>query len=158
MGSVVITGLSAGVFYAWSVSVIPGTQRVTDSVYLETMQSINRAILNPAFFLVFFGSMLFLGTSGALAFSANKVAFALLLAAALTYLFGVIGVTGLGNVPLNDQLDALNLASMTADQQALFRRSYEFKWNRLHQIRTALAVLTFLLTVIALFVQTSKHA
>lgn len=42
-----LTGLSAGLFYAWAVSVIPGTRKVTDMIYLETMQSINRAIRNP---------------------------------------------------------------------------------------------------------------
>ena len=44
--TLILTGLSAGFFYAWQVSVIPGTKRVVDLTYLETMQSINRAILN----------------------------------------------------------------------------------------------------------------
>lgn len=61
--AIALTGLSAGLFYAWSVSVIPGTRKIPDPVYLETMQSINRAILNPAFFLIFFGSPLALGIS-----------------------------------------------------------------------------------------------
>ena len=59
-GAVILTGLSAGLFYAWQVSVIPGTQKVGDLTYLESMQSINRAILNPAFFLIFFGSLILL--------------------------------------------------------------------------------------------------
>ena len=33
--AVTLTGLSAGLFYAWAVSVIPGTQRVIDTTYLE---------------------------------------------------------------------------------------------------------------------------
>ena len=61
--ALILSGLSAGLFYAWSVSVIPGTKRVPDLVYLEAMQAINRAILNPAFFLVFFGSLILLGVS-----------------------------------------------------------------------------------------------
>lgn len=55
LGTVILTGLSAGFFYAWSVSVIPGTQHISDTSYLQAMQSINRAILNPLFFVVFFG-------------------------------------------------------------------------------------------------------
>jgi hypothetical protein len=35
--AIVLTGLSAGLFYAWAVSVIPGTKKVKDFTYLETM-------------------------------------------------------------------------------------------------------------------------
>lgn len=56
--ALILTGLSAGLFYAWSVSVIPGTQKIDDFSYLNTMQSINREILNPAFFLIFIGSLI----------------------------------------------------------------------------------------------------
>ena len=70
-GAVVLTGLSAGLFCAWSVSVIPGTKRVADLAYLETMQSINRAILNPVFFLIFFGSVVLLSISSIYHFKTN---------------------------------------------------------------------------------------
>ena len=46
---VIGTGLVAGLLYGWAVSVIPGTTRVGDHTYVETMQDINRAIINPAF-------------------------------------------------------------------------------------------------------------
>ena len=116
LGAVVLTGLSAGLFYAWSVSVIPGTRKVVDLTYLETMQSINRAILNPAVFVVFLGSLLFLGVATIYEFHSNKWVFGFLLASSITYLFGTIGVTGLGNVPLNDQLEALKIAETSSKQ------------------------------------------
>ena len=150
-GSVVLTGLSAGFFYAWSVSVIPGTKKIEDPAYLETMQNINRAILNPAFFLIFFGSILFLSISSILEFHTNKVTFWLLVTSSIFYLIGTVGVTGLGNVPLNDQLAALELVNVNADKMAEFRKFYESNWNRLHTIRTAFAVLSFLLSVVAVF-------
>ncbi len=149
LGAVVLTGLSAGLFYAWSVSVIPGTQKVVDTTYLETMQSINRAILNPAFFLVFFGSVVFLSISSIYEFHANKTAFWLMLGASITYLLGTVGVTGLGNVPLNDQLEAMKLGDLAINKASEFRRYYESNWNRLHQIRTVFAVLSFILAVLA---------
>ncbi len=155
-GSVVLTGLSAGLFYAWSVSVIPGTQKVVDITYLQTMQSINRAILNPAFFTIFFGSVLFLVTSSVYEFHSNKVAFWFLVTSSITYLIGTIGVTGLGNVPLNNQLDALNLAEIGTDKVTEFRRYYESNWNRLHVIRTVFAVLSFMLATIGTFIN-SNH-
>lgn len=150
-GAVVFTGLSAGLFYAWSVSVIPGTQKVVDSTYLETMQSINRAILNPAFFLIFFGSIIFLSIGSIYQFNANKTTFWLMLTSSIFYLVGTVGVTALGNVPLNDQLDVLNLGEMTSNKILEFRNFYETNWNRLHLIRTVFAVASFMLSVIAIF-------
>jgi len=156
LGSVILTGLSAGLFYAWSVSVIPGTKRLIDLTYLETMQSINRAILNPAFFLVFFGSLVLLGLSTALEFPAQKTAFGLMLAATVVYLIGMVGVTGLGNVPLNNRLDGLQLGGASTAQLAEFRTYYETRWNRLHTLRTVFGVLSFVLAVLALYVHAKK--
>jgi len=150
-GSVILTGLSAGLFYAWSVSVIPGTQNVMDTVYLETMQSINRAILNPAFYLIFFGSLLFLSGASIYEFHSSKLTFWLLLSASIFYLIGTVGITALGNVPLNDQLNVLDLATMNADKMTEFRNFYEINWNRLHLIRTVFAMFSFLLSTLAIF-------
>ena len=155
-GSVVLTGLSAGLFYAWSVSVIPGTQKLADPTYLETMQSINRAILNPAFFLIFFGSVVFLCIASIYQFHTSRITFWLMLTASIFYFVGTVGVTALGNVPLNDQLDILKLTEINPDKIAAFRNFYETKWNRLHLIRTAFALLSFLLAVLTLFFQTKK--
>lgn len=148
--AVALTGLSSGLFYAWSVSVIPGTRKVIDSTYLETMQSINRAILNPTFFLIFFGSLILLCVATAQQFGSNQT-FWLLLLAAITYAVGTVGVTAMGNVPLNNQLDELNLIDMSSDKISAFRQFYELKWNRLHLIRTAFAVAAFLLSILAVF-------
>ena len=150
-GAVVLTGLSAGFFYAWSVSVIPGTQKVINTTYLETMQSINRAILNPAFFLIFFGSILFLSIGSVYQFNTDKTTFWFILIASVFYLIGTAGVTALGNVPLNNQLDALNLNEISSSKLSEFRSFYENKWNRLHLIRTIFAVGSFLLSVLAIF-------
>ncbi len=149
--TVLLTGLSAGFFYAWAVSVIPGTRKVVDLIYLETMQSINRAILNPAFFLIFFGSIIFLSISSIYEFHSNKVTFWLLLAASITYMLGTFGVTVFGNVPLNNALDVIEISSLSMDQLTKFRNDYELRWNRLHMIRTVFAVLSFLLSLLAVF-------
>ena len=133
--ALIMTGLSAGLFYAWSVSVIPGTQKVSDATYMETMQSINRAILNPAFFLIFFGSLALLGLSTIFQFDGG-ITFWLLLSASLVYLFGTFGVTAFGNVPLNNQLDALDLSDLAINKMMEFRNYYEHEWNRWHLVRT----------------------
>ena len=50
----------AGLFYAYACSVNPGLGRLPDTGYLAAMQSINRAILNPFFLLVFMGALIIL--------------------------------------------------------------------------------------------------
>ena len=112
--TLILTGLSAGFFYAWQVSVIPGTKRVVDLTYLETMQSINRAILNPAFFVIFFGTLILLTIASVYEFHTSKLAFGLMLASSIAYLAGTFGVTALGNVPLNNELDTLDFAKTSA--------------------------------------------
>jgi len=149
--AIILTGLSAGFFYAWSVSVIPGTKRIADFNYLETMQSINRAILNPAFFLIFFGSLILLAVNTLLQFN-SEFTFWILLAATLTYLIGTFGVTALGNVPLNNSLDVLHLNDLSQDRITNMRLNYEVKWNRLHMIRTVFSVLSFLFSLLAAFI------
>lgn len=155
-GAVITTGLSAGLFYAWSVSVIPGTQKVSDEVYLQTMQAINRAIINPAFFFIFFGSIALLSIASIYQFHTSKLTFYLVLASSICYLIGTIGVTGLGNVPLNNQLDALDLSVLTNSKLAEFRAFYESKWNLLHHMRTLCAMGSFTLVVLAVFTQLKK--
>jgi uncharacterized membrane protein len=54
------TGLIAGVFYAYAVSVNLGLAAQPDASYVSTMQAINERIENPLFFLSFFGAALFL--------------------------------------------------------------------------------------------------
>jgi len=148
--SLILTGLSAGLFYAWSVSVIPGTQKIDDLSYLNTMQSINREILNPAFFLVFFGSLLALACSTYFTYSGSTKGFWFLLIATLTYLIGTIGVTGLGNVPLNNKLETLNIKELSLKEIAEFRQHFESRWNKLHTYRMLFSVLSFIMTLLAL--------
>lgn len=150
--AILLTGLSAGLFYAWEVSVIPGTRQIPDHGYLEAMQSINRAILNPAFYLIFFGSLLFLFLSTYLQFMAGaRLSAYFLLAAMLTYLIGTVGITVFGNVPMNESLDAVHLQELSSQSLHELRTAYEGKWNQWHRLRTIFAVLAFVLSIVSAF-------
>ncbi len=150
--STILTGLSAGLFYPWAVSVNPGTRQVLDMTYLETMQSINREILNPAFFLIFFGSLITLAIVSFQQYGSG-MAFWLSLGALVTYLIGTFGVTSFGNVPLNNMLDAINLQNLSAVELADLRQQYEPKWNWLHMIRTVFSVISFILILLTSFIK-----
>lgn len=152
--AILLTGLSAGLFFAWEFSVIPGTKRIDDRSYVETMQSINRAIINPAFMLIFFGALI-LQIASVFQYRGTTL-FWMLLGATLIYLFGTILVTGLGNVPLNNALDSLKLKELSVSQLSSHRANYEQHWNMLHKIRTAFAVLSFILLLTGLFITNSN--
>ena len=119
-GGIVTTGLMSGLLYGWSVSVIPGTRRVAATNYVDTMQHINRAIINPAFIIPFMGIPLVLGAAAVMQFRAGDHRRGWLLAGATaTYLVGVLGVTVGRNVPLNDALDAFDLRGSTATRSRI---------------------------------------
>src|SRR5690349_3161714 len=103
----VTTALIAGLFYAYSCSVNPGLGRLENREYLSAMQSINSAILNPVFMWSFMGTLILLPVCCYFNFQTPR--FTWLLAATLVYAIGTFGVTIMGNVPLNEQLAAINL-------------------------------------------------
>ncbi len=139
--SIVSSGLAAGLLFGWLVSVIPGTRRVGDRTYVETMQTINVAIINPAFLIPFMLTPLFLGAAAVAQYRAGNAGRAWTLgAAAVTYLVGVLGVTIGRNIPLNDALDAFDLAAASEGEISAERRSYERPWNRWHAIRTMASI------------------
>lgn len=150
--TVLLNALSAGFFVAWSVSVILGTKKVSDFTYLETMQLINREILNPVFFMVFFGSLIALTINAVLQFN-NQPVFWLVVASAIVYLVGTFGVTALGNVPLNNELEAFDINQPGLEALREFRAYYEGTWNRFHNIRTIAGMISFILLLISVFIQ-----
>lgn len=144
------TALMAGLFYAWSISVMPGIARLPDSGFLSAMQEMNRAILNPLFLLCFLGAAALLPAAAFLHYGQPlTVRFWLLLAASVLYLIGVIGVTMGGNVPLNNALDICNIQTASAKELAGMRSSFEGAWNRLNTIRTLCVTLSVLLVIMA---------
>ncbi len=150
--TVLLNALSAGFFFAWSVSVILGMKKASDFTYLEAMQNINREILNPLFFTVFFGSLIALVVNAVLQFD-NKPVFWFVVVSAIIYLVGTFGVTAFGNVPLNNELEAMNINQLNLWELKNFRTYYEETWNLYHSIRTVAGMISFILLLISVFIQ-----
>ena len=140
----------AGLFYAWSISVTPGLAQVSTQSYLESFQSMNRAILNPAFFIAFMGQAILLPFVTYWFFkSGNGPQFGYVLGATLLYWLGCMLVTMFGNVPLNNTLEVLQIEQMTGEQMKVFRSGFEKKWNQFNLIRTISTLLSLLLLILA---------
>ena len=147
---IVCTGLSAGLCFTWSNAVTTGLGRLDNFGYLSAFQQMNRTILNPLFFLVFFGPLI-LGVINMFVFkSATTTVVWLLILAVVIYFIGVLLVTVFGNVPLNEILDQTNLNTASLEDLKTLRNQFEAKWNRLHLIRTVASIVSFILLLIAL--------
>lgn len=145
--TVLTSGLMAGLFYSYSVSVNPGLKNLSDPDYLKAMQSINAAILNPVFLMCFSGLLLLFPVSCYQAYAAKLPLAHLLTAAAVSYIVGVFGLTMACNVPLNNHLANSDLSNMTGEEMTTLRKTFEGPWNRFHAFRTLAALLSFGLTL-----------
>jgi len=148
------TALIAGLFYSYSCSVNPGLGKLSDANYLSAMQSINREILNPVFFMSFMGTLVLLPLSTWLQYNpSTPLRFYLLLGATLAYGVGTFGVTMLGNVPLNNALDAFQIQSVSPETLRQQRLLFEKPWNQLHAIRTVANIVALILVLLACIVK-----
>ena len=150
----VLTGLLAGLFYAFSVSVNGALGKLTDIEYVRAMRSINRVILNPLFLASFFGPVLLLPLL--IIFFNNGFGSTyslLLLGAAVLYIGGTFGTTIAGNVPLNEALERFNPQGASEKEISEARARFEKPWNRLNTFRMYMAIGATALLVLAAFIR-----
>ncbi|MBL0888233.1 anthrone oxygenase family protein [Myceligenerans indicum] len=132
VASVALLGLSAGVFFAFSSFVMSGLDRAGDPAAGEAMTGINDTAVRPAFMSVFFGALLVTAAAGVLGLVAGDGRAAWVLAAAVVYLVGTVGVTVAANVPLNNRL-------LAATDKASGWRGYHRRWTAWNHVRTLAA-------------------
>ncbi|RFS20484.1 DUF1772 domain-containing protein [Chitinophaga silvatica] len=142
--TITILGLVAGIFYCWSVSVTRGLALLPDKEYILAFQKLNQAIQNPLFFICFFGPLILLPVCIWRNFSIC------LLLAILSYYIGVLGVTIVGNIPLNNLLETFSVQGAKIEELRLMRAQFELRWNTLNHIRTLCSLASFILTLIAM--------
>lgn len=131
--ALVLCGLSAGFFYTYESSVTPGLAGVDDTTYVLTFQSINEAVRNPGFGIVFFGSVPAIAMAVAVSWRATQGVPRALMAAALPLYVAGMAVTVTGNVGLNDDLAEVTPVTPAAAAEA--RDDFEDDWNRLNLLR-----------------------
>lgn len=142
VASVLCTGLMAGLFFAYDISVMPGLAELDDAAYAAAMRRFNTAIDGSALFgLVFLAALGLTVASAILAFRRKRRSVALpLTVAALCYL-AVLVVTVALNLPLNADLEALGHPAPAKDLHAVID---EFKsvWVTANVFRTLFCVLS----------------
>ncbi len=146
-GATFTTGLVAGVFYAYAVSVNLGLAAQPDASYVATMQAINERIQNPTFFLSFFGAALLLLAALASHYRRPPSGrFQLIALACALYIGGGFILTAFVNVPMNEEL-AHVFAGASPGELASARAAYEGPWDFWNAVRTVFSILAFLALV-----------
>lgn len=129
--------LSGGVLFAFSAFVMPALEDIAPATAVSAMQAINRFAVTPAFMALLFGTALLCVAVLGVAVVRGGDGRGWLIAGALLYLVGVIGVTSARNVPLNDALVGVEAARADAARWAAFADP----WTLANHVRTAAAVL-----------------
>ncbi|HSG30557.1 MAG TPA: anthrone oxygenase family protein [Thermodesulfobacteriota bacterium] len=141
-------GLMAGLFFIFSNTVMSALGSIKPAQGIAAMQSINRVILNPIFFIVFMGTAITcLIIAVSLIWKSDQPANFYLLSGNLFYLLGSMLVTIVKNVPMNNALDKVDPES---DEGANLWTDYLTNWTRWNHVRTVACLLACLLLIIAL--------
>jgi uncharacterized membrane protein len=141
------TGLVAGVYYAYTVSVNLGLAAQPDASYVATMQAINERIENPLFFASFFGAALFPLAALAAHYRRPRSGRLWLIAlACVLYIGGSFLLTAFVNVPMNEEL-ARVASDVSAGDLARARDAYEDPWDFWNGVRAVFSFLAFLVLI-----------
>jgi len=135
VAAAITLGLSAGLFYTYSASVMLGLGRSDDRTFVQAMQNINVAIVNPWFMAHFLGALVLTAVAAALHVPRDgRSVLPWIVAALVLYLVAIV-VTGAANIPLNNQLEAARGVD-TAEGLAAARAQFEDAWMRWNIVRT----------------------
>lgn len=133
--ALVAMGLITDMFYAFDVSVMPGLADVDDRTFVDSMQRINEATLNPVFYLSFMGATLVTPVAAVLEWRAGRRGAAVWVIAALACYGIAFLVTMAINVPLNEELVDAGDPATIADLAGV-RDDFEGPWVAWNIVRT----------------------
>ncbi len=149
-----LCSLAAGLLFAFAIVVMPGIRSLNDREFIRAFQVMDGVIQNnqPIFMLVWVGSVVFLGITVVLGIvqldGAERL---LIIVATLAYFLGVQLPTVRINIPLNNELQTLNVDSMSETEQKVARNNFEPRWNQWNVIRAAFTSLSSGLLIVLLF-------
>jgi len=135
-------GLTSGLLFIFAFAVNPGLARLSEEEYFRAMKYINIVILNPIFFLVFMGPLITMPLLTYMSWNDSSM-FILIPISTILYLLGVLLITTIKNVPLNNKLEKLN----SNEFKGVFIW-YRKPWNFWHNIRTFFSMISFLMLII----------
>ena len=143
--AVILNGLLAGLYFAFTVAVVPGLSAGRDEAFVEGFRSINAVILNGWFLSVFaLAPVTAIVVAVWSALAGFPGTWALVTAAA--FAAATMLITVAFNVPLNDALAAA--VPDSAETYRLAREAFEDPWARWNMARTLTGTAALLLLAV----------
>lgn len=139
-----------GVYFTFSTFVMRALNELPAGQASAAMNAINRVILTSWFMPLFFGSSLLALAGigyGVVKFTA-PLSQLLAVSAGTIYLLGMLGVTILFNVPLNNQLAESSASAANDHYERELWRNYYRRWSLFNHIRTMSCILSATLLLI----------
>jgi uncharacterized membrane protein len=141
-------GLVAGVFLSFSDFVMRSLSAAAPQAGIEAMQLINRKVYRSVFMVLLMG----LGPLALILalLAADRPQAVWVWAGALVYLIGVMAVSVLRNVPMNQRLDRINRHhDTTAAYWGAYTRTWTW-WNHIRTLAAGFAAIFFIIAALQL--------
>lgn len=151
--STLLVALVAGLVFTFALITMPGIKKLDDAAFIRAFQVMDGIIQNgsPVFSLVWAGSVVALLIAAVLGFrQLDGLPQGLLVAATAIYILGVQLPTVTINIPLNNELQTLDVATMDRTALEAARNQFEPRWNQWNLIRTVLAIVVTAMLLIVL--------
>lgn len=153
MIATLLCSLAAGLVFTFAIVTMPGIKSLNDREFIRAFQVMDGIIQNgqPLFMLVWLGSILALIASAVVGFGqVDTIPRLLLIGATVLYLFGMQLPTVSINVPLNNQLQTLNVDTMNEHELKRARLDFEPRWNQWNSFRAVMASIVSVLLLVVL--------
>jgi uncharacterized membrane protein len=143
-------GLLGGVYFAFSTFVMSALGRIEQASSIAAMNSINTSILRSLFMPIFLGSTLAALALVVLALARwGESGSAPALGGGVIFVLGMFAVTMIFNVPLNNELQAVDPAALAASPiWARYLKDWTF-WNHVRTVASVTASLLFTVAIAA---------
>ena len=134
--------LVAGFLFAFAIVVMPGIGKLDDREFIKAFQVMDGIIQNnqPIFLLVWIGSFVFMIVSAITGYwILNSDHYKIIAIDALIFTFGVHISTVIKNIPLNNNLQKIDVENSSLEELKQARADFEPRWNKWNNSRTVLA-------------------
>lgn len=152
--SILSCSLVTGFIFTYAVIVMPGFSKLNDKDFIRAFQVTDNIIQNnqPLFMLIWIGSILsVISTIVFSIFNINADYSIFIIVTGFFYLIGVQGLTISIHIPLNNNIQKIDVDKEDELKLNEVRKEFEIKWNYYNRIRTVVAfTVTTLLMLILL--------
>ena len=151
--STLLCTLVTGFVFTYAIVVMPGFGKLNDREFIQAFQATDGIILNnqPLFMFVWVGSIASVAATIVLSvvYLNGNEHWVIILFGTL-YIIGVQGITMFVHLPLNNNLQGVDINELDLESLRQLRNAFEIRWNYFNNIRTSIACTVSIALMISL--------